>query len=329
MFGPTMASSSAADPSVKALQPFLQRATEMQTADPKIAYHTRVFVMESGLAISEKSPAMIELLGTLMEQLERTKPTVQFISPQEDAAHCENFALTIFAKADALDRKISGIGSGASTKAFVSKTAKMFYVASLFFEILRQFGEMDEDIESKQKYAAWRAGDLSSCVREGRVPSAPPSTQKNGHVDYLDGLNGVEAQNQIENDNANGLSPGLTASSPNGMQPPPPAAYTPPSAPHPPAVSPPGAPHEVVVQSSASPVGSIRHTSNYSPQTVPPSPPKNLPPVHYGNGIGIANVAEAQKFAKFAVSALGFEDVPTAIDNLQRALALLTGRLEA
>jgi vacuolar protein sorting-associated protein VTA1 len=54
-----------------------------------------------------------------------------------------------------------------------------------------------------------------------------------------------------------------------------------------------------------------------------------LPPVHYGNGIGIANVAEAQKFAKFAVSALGFEDVPTAIDNLQRALALLTGRLEA
>ena len=48
----------------------------------------------------------------------------------------------------------------------------------------------------------------------------------------------------------------------------------------------------------------------------------------YGDGIGIEHVAEAQKHAKFAVSALGFEDVPTAVDNLRRALALLTGRAE-
>ena len=47
----------------------------------------------------------------------------------------------------------------------------------------------------------------------------------------------------------------------------------------------------------------------------------------YAEGIGVASVAEAQKHAKFAVSALGFEDVPTAIENLQKALALLTGRL--
>ena len=59
-----------------------------------------------------------------------------------------------------------------------------------------------------------------------------------------------------------------------------------------------------------------------------PSPPANLPPVSYGDGIGIEHVAEAQKHAKFAVSALGFEDVPTAVDNLRRALALLTGRAE-
>jgi|TARA_B110000093_G_C12926469_1_gene391541 vacuolar protein sorting-associated protein VTA1 len=53
-----------------------------------------------------------------------------------------------------------------------------------------------------------------------------------------------------------------------------------------------------------------------------------LPPVSFGAGIGIESVAEAQKHAKFAVSALGFEDVPTAIDNLQKALFLLEGRLE-
>ena len=60
-----------------------------------------------------------------------------------------------------------------------------------------------------------------------------------------------------------------------------------------------------------------------------PSPPARLPPVNYAEGIGVASVAEAQKHAKFAVSALGFEDVPTAIENLRKALALLTGRLAA
>lgn len=63
------------------------------------------------------------------------------------------------------------------------------------------------------------------------------------------------------------------------------------------------------------------------PRGPPPSPPAALPPVNYAEGIGVASVAEAQKHAKFAVSALGFEDVPTAIENLQKALALLTGRL--
>ena len=48
----------------------------------------------------------------------------------------------------------------------------------------------------------------------------------------------------------------------------------------------------------------------------------------YADGIGVAHVAEAQKHAKFAVSALGFEDVPTAVENLRLALHLLTGRVE-
>ena len=48
----------------------------------------------------------------------------------------------------------------------------------------------------------------------------------------------------------------------------------------------------------------------------------------YADGIGVAHAAEAQKHAKFAVSALGFEDVPTAVENLRLALHLLTGRVE-
>ena len=84
-----------ADPHVKALQPFLQRAEELKGADPKVAYYCRVFAMEEGLKVSDKSGEMIATLGSLMETLERTKPDAGLISPEEDCAYCENFALRI------------------------------------------------------------------------------------------------------------------------------------------------------------------------------------------------------------------------------------------
>ena len=116
------------DPHVKALQPFLQRAEELKGADPKVAYYCRVFAMEEGLKVSNKSSELIALLGTLMETLERTKPNAGLVSPEDDGAYCENFALRIFAKADALDR------SGEARQP-AAKTAKMLYVASVFFSI--------------------------------------------------------------------------------------------------------------------------------------------------------------------------------------------------
>jgi vacuolar protein sorting-associated protein VTA1 len=39
-----------------------------------------------------------------------------------------------------------------------------------------------------------------------------------------------------------------------------------------------------------------------------------------------AQLLDAQKFAKYAVSALQFDDVPTAIKNLKLSLGLLTGQ---
>lgn len=36
------------------------------------------------------------------------------------------------------------------------------------------------------------------------------------------------------------------------------------------------------------------------------------------------SMAQAQKFCKYASSALTYEDIPTAVDNLQKALRLLT-----
>jgi vacuolar protein sorting-associated protein VTA1 len=71
------------------------------------------------------------------------------------------------------------------------------------------------------------------------------------------------------------------------------------------------------------------------PRPPPPAPPAAVATTTttttttttqaFADGVSAAHVADAQKHAKYAVSALGFEDVPTAIDNLNKALALLTG----
>lgn len=139
----------------------------------------------------------------------------------EDAAYCEQFALTVFSRADRVDR------AARADKA----TAMTFYAASYFMEvgqgghkctslqwllrlfhhgfgvfistsskqhrrlrkrstcrhtgcrlslnplpqILRHFGEPPADIQQKQKYAAWRAAEISKAVKEGRKPDPPPA----------------------------------------------------------------------------------------------------------------------------------------------------------
>lgn len=42
-------------------------------------------------------------------------------------------------------------------------------------QILRHFGEPPADIQQKQKYAAWRAAEISKAVKEGRRPDPPPA----------------------------------------------------------------------------------------------------------------------------------------------------------
>lgn len=47
-------------------------------------------------------------------------------------------------------------------------------------QILRQFGELPEDMAERQQYAAWKAADIRKALREGRVPQAGPPVQEDG-----------------------------------------------------------------------------------------------------------------------------------------------------
>ncbi|KAG8386080.1 hypothetical protein BUALT_Bualt03G0111700 [Buddleja alternifolia] len=148
----------------KLLLPYLQRADELQKHEPLVAYYCRLYAMERGLKIpqSDRTKTTNALLVSLMKQLEKDKKSLK-LGP-DDHLHVEGFALNVFTKADKQDR---------AGRADLN-TAKTFYAASIFFEILNQFGEIQPDLEQKQKYAAWKAADIRKAVKEGRKPLPGP-----------------------------------------------------------------------------------------------------------------------------------------------------------
>ncbi|KAK6124799.1 hypothetical protein DH2020_041458 [Rehmannia glutinosa] len=144
----------------KLLLPYLQRADELQKHEPLVAYYCRLYAMERGLKIP---------------QSDRTKTTNALLDKKslklgpDDHLHVEGFALNVFARADKQDR---------AGRADLN-TAKTFYAASIFFEILNQFGELQPDLEQKQKYAVWKAAEIRKALKEGRKPvPGPPGGDK-------------------------------------------------------------------------------------------------------------------------------------------------------
>ena len=228
--GSSLAARAANMADVKALTPFLQRADEMSRADPKVAYYCRMYAVEEGMRATERSSEFSKLLGELLAQLEATKAAAQLAETrEEDELYLENFALKLFAKADKADR------AGARD----ARTAKLFYVSSVFIEILNQFGPVEQDVGEKQRYAAWRGAELSGCARDGRVPPPPPDDTRGGgggggaNETESEGANGTESQRE-ETTDGDGDGDETDKGEPSAP------AWLPPAPHHP--VSPPSAP---------------------------------------------------------------------------------------
>ena len=163
-------------------------------------------------------------------------------------------------------------------------------VASQFLEVTRVFGEVPDEIEERVKYAKWKAADIIRALNEGRQPQPGPPTSSPPPPEVT--------------------TSGLPSMS--GQYPPPPSApvintFQPINPPQPaPIVLPPINNPPIPVTIGSPPV-----TMGYAGSTSPILDPTTL--------------ASAEKLARFAVSALQFEDVPTAIQNMEQAIALLRG----
>nr|KAJ3423017.1 hypothetical protein HK105_004192 [Polyrhizophydium stewartii] len=219
---------------------FLQRGRELREREPIVAYYCNYYAaklaMERGFK-SKESEAFLSSLVDLLQEDKKNLASSEAISNDVVAyAHIENFALKIFVNADNEDR------AGKASK----RTAKTFLAASIFLELLKQFGELDGEIKQKIKYAKFKAADIVKALKEGRIPTAGPP---GGDPNDLEGLGGASDL---------------------------PAADT---------------------------------QDDYG----------DLPFDEEAHRI----MTQAQKHAKFAISALQYEDIKTAVDNLQKALAVL------
>uniref|UniRef100_A0A9L0RNQ0 Vesicle trafficking 1 n=2 Tax=Equus caballus TaxID=9796 RepID=A0A9L0RNQ0_HORSE len=161
-----------------------------------------------------------------------------------------------------------------------------------------------------RKYARWKATYIHNCLKNGETPQAGPV--------------GIEEDNDVEeNEDAGATSlptpppqPSTSAYDPGSM---PPGSYggaqIPPGA-HAPANTPAEVPHSTGVTSN---------TIQPTPQTIPAIDPALFSTISQGDiRLTPEDFARAQKYCKYAGSALQYEDVSTAVQNLQKALKLLT-----
>ncbi|XP_044266213.1 vacuolar protein sorting-associated protein VTA1 homolog [Tribolium madens] len=168
---------------------------------------------------------------------------------------------------------------------FNKNMIKAFYTAGILMDILEQFGEQSEEIADKKKYAKWKAAYIHNCLKSGDKPTS------GGPDDHL--KNVIDVSKDGEDDSTQNnlvISPRPYRDFPidEGTGPAP----------------------------ASSPVTPV----------VPPEPPKPLvstPTTEGGVALGPDQIQKAQKYCKYATSALNYDDVKTAIENLTKALSLL------
>ncbi|KFM73993.1 Vacuolar protein sorting-associated protein VTA1-like protein, partial [Stegodyphus mimosarum] len=295
-----MASLKVVPPNLKSIQPYLKIAEEHEKRDPAITYWCRFYAVQCGLKISDKTPGNSAFFLNLMDWLENEKKKRHddeaITNDVVAQAHIENYALKLFLWADNEDR------SGRFNKNVV----KAFYTSGFIYDVANTFGDPSEEVLHHRKYAKWKATYIHNCLKNGITPVAGPiamegedgeTEEENLGFTPSDGGQTYNSSEQPQVPYPVGGLFNMPGYKPEGFNLPVPGAHAPPSTPN--------------GTNQLSPTTSVTEINTQPENTGG----VNLRPEDY---------QKAQKYCKWAGSALQYEDVPTAIASLQKALRLLT-----
>ncbi|KAL7732054.1 hypothetical protein ACLKA6_015816 [Drosophila palustris] len=298
--------------SLKSIQHFLKLAQEHDSRDVVIAYWARLYALQVGLKASSQTAEETKLLLAIMdwlEQLKKQQVDNEAITNDIAAqAHIENYALKLFLYADKQDREEN----------FGKNVVKAYYSSGVLYDILLTFGELSEEALHNRKYAKYKAAYIHNCLKNGETPIPGPFPDDESADFEGDGSNANGAASVTPPDNPAGDSP------PENVQPEEP---TPPSTPaaH---ITPPTA-EEVLNNPNKLPSPPVDEEKPGGFVPYVPNAQQNAGmynPIVPIVGVQITpdQMIKAQKYCKYAGSALNYDDVKSAIENLQKALKLLS-----
>ncbi|WFD20132.1 hypothetical protein MCAP1_002376 [Malassezia caprae] len=276
-------------PVLKEIAPFLQRAKEVEHADPVMAYWCKYYAaqlgIEKGTGHTEAQafllPLMDELEQVCLQTLTQLKATLSENEAVTNDAigqtYIENFALQVFLGADNEDRE--GKASRYS-----------FLAASKFLELLKVFGPLEADIQTKVKYAKWKAAQISKALREGTELTPGPDKAT---METEAGQTTSEDASQAPADDTDKLQW-------------------------------PQVPHEtdaprVQVMTARPEDQTPKPRAEAPPPAAQPLDPEDKPE----SGLSVSKIAHIQKLCRWTSSALDYEDLETARTQLHEALLLL------
>ena len=159
---------------LKSLKRFFKRAEELDRAAASgatkpavIAYFCRAYALNLGLKLHKENALgdnCMEFLLATMDAVEAAKAKLPKYDGDTSKVFCTQFALSVFKRADDEDR------AGMADK----NTARTFYAASTFLDMLLQFGPLDESIKQLPLYAKFKSNDIVKALKEGRTPTPGP-----------------------------------------------------------------------------------------------------------------------------------------------------------
>ncbi|XP_036831704.1 vacuolar protein sorting-associated protein VTA1 homolog isoform X2 [Oncorhynchus mykiss] len=278
----------------------------------------RLYAMQTGMKLDSKTPECRKFLVKLMDQLETMKMELtdsdSITHEVVGNAHIENYALKMFLYADNEDR------SGRFHKNMI----KSFYTSSLLLDVLSVFGELSEENIQHRKYARWKATYIHNCLKSGETPQAGPAGYEEETYDEEYGAEGgrgpssQSAQPQSPPHFQPGFGDPNQGSGSMGGPPYPPTNYNNINIPH-------GAHCPANTPAELPPPTGEAIKPVPVPRSIPAVDPSQRNATQEGDvRLTPEDYTRAQKYCKYAGSALQYEDVGTAVQNLQKALKLLT-----
>lgn len=241
----------------------------------------------------------------------------------------EEIAYKIFNRADKEDR---------AGRANI-RVAQEFLTAWTLFECVEVVApeefEADEQLDRLKKYAKFKSAYIAKCIKGGETPIPGPMDENGNPIADGPTSDFSSEPSQVPSQAPSGGIPSIDSiesfdpyASNTSLQPVMPA----------PAQVPSTAPVNYPAQAPSSASGGYPSMAAPSPAAVPPPAsvpamqiPSNPPATASFSGsftpkasISIDDTDQANKFCKYAMSALQYSDISTAVSNLEKALKLLT-----